>query len=75
MDVAETIYQHAKQLPVDKALEVLEFIAFLETKKLPADPNSINDTLEFLQTLPVTRTRSDAEINQTFQSIRDEWQP
>lgn len=30
MNIAEEIYQHAKQLPTDKALEVLKFIATIE---------------------------------------------
>ncbi len=30
MNIAEEIYQHAKQLPMDKALEVLKFIATVE---------------------------------------------
>jgi hypothetical protein len=127
MNIAEEIYQHAKQLPTDKALEVLNFITTIETEntvstgessgsnsqslhrkvfahrfvvdnvELPVRDDlyehpffgmnrmetknalptseSPNDILEFLQTLPVTNTRSDAEINQAFQSIRDEWQP
>lgn len=41
---------------------------------LSPTPNPTGDILEFLETLPVTHTRSDMEINQTFQSIRDEWQ-
>lgn len=32
MNIAETIYQHVKIMPTAKALEVLQFIAFIETK-------------------------------------------
>lgn len=75
MDIAETIYQHAKQLPIDKALEVLQFITSLETQSASSISNqSTNDMREFLQTLPVTNARSDDEINRAFQALRDEWQ-
>lgn len=73
MNIADTIYQHVKALPIDKAIEVLNFVEFLETK-----PDSIvnntdeNDLLKFLQTLPVNH-RADTEINAEFQSLRDEW--
>ena len=32
MNIAETIYQHVKSLPVSKALEVLHFVELLESK-------------------------------------------
>jgi hypothetical protein len=32
MNIAEEIYQHAKQLPTDNALEVLNFITTIETQ-------------------------------------------
>ncbi len=73
MNIAEEIYQHAKQLPSDKALEVLKFIATIEAKNILSTHESTNELLEFLQTLPIAQSRSDAEINQEFQSIRDEW--
>ena len=80
MNVAEEIYQHAKQLPTDKALEVLNFITAIETQnrapilKSPTTQEfQENALLEFLQTLPVAQNRSAAEINQEFQSIRNEW--
>ena len=80
MNIVEEIYQHAKQLPTDKALEILNFITAIETqnqapilKSLTTQEFQENALLEFLQTLPVAQNRSDAEINQEFQSIRNEW--
>lgn len=32
MTIAETIYQHVKTMPLAKAVEVLHFVEFLETK-------------------------------------------
>ena len=32
MNIAETIYQHVKAMPMAKAIEVLHFVEFLETK-------------------------------------------
>ncbi len=32
MTIADTIYQHVKTLPLGKALEVLHFVEFLESK-------------------------------------------
>ena len=32
MNIAETIYQHVKSMPKAKAIEVLNFIEFLERK-------------------------------------------
>jgi hypothetical protein len=32
MNIAETIYQHVKTMPMAKAIEVLHFVEFLETK-------------------------------------------
>lgn len=32
MDIAQTIYQHVKTMPLAKAVEVLHFVEFLETK-------------------------------------------
>ena len=32
MTIAETIYQHVKTMPIAKAIEVLHFVEFLETK-------------------------------------------
>ncbi|MDD5319161.1 MAG: hypothetical protein PHD43_00845 [Methylococcales bacterium] len=32
MNIAETIYQHVKAMPIAKAIEVLHFVEFLETK-------------------------------------------
>ena len=33
MNIAQAIYQHVKTMPMEKAVEVLHFIEFLETKK------------------------------------------
>ncbi len=38
MNTAEIIYQKAKTLPEPFALEVLDFIGYLEQKKLKASP-------------------------------------
>lgn len=61
---------------VAKALEVLQFIAFIETKHNPPENNiqPENELLEFIQHLPVSGQRSDLEINQSFQALRDEWE-
>ena len=74
MNIAEMCYQHVKVMPVAKALEVLQFIAFVETKNIP--PENIqpeNELFEFIQHLPVSGQRSDLEINHSFQALRDEW--
>ncbi len=77
MNIAETIYQHVKIMPIDKALEVLQFIAVIETKETKNNKLETkqpdNEMLEFMQNLPVLKKRSDQEINQAFQSMRDEW--
>lgn len=75
MNIAETIYQHVKIMPPAKALEVLQFIAFIETKNNPLENvKPENDVLEFIQKLPIAKKRTDIEINQAFQSLRDEWE-
>ena len=75
MNIAELCYQHVKVMPAAKALEVLQFIAFIETKNnLPENVQSENELLEFIQHLPVSGQRSDLEINQSFQALRDEWE-
>ena len=33
MDIAQTIYQHVKTMPMAKAVEVLNFIEFIENKQ------------------------------------------
>jgi len=73
MNIVETIYQHVKAMPTAKAIEVLHFIEFLETQADNAVSNTTeNDLLNFMQSLPVGH-RTDAEINQSFQALRDEW--
>ena len=73
MNIAETIYQHVKAMPMAKAIEVLHFVEFLETKpEVIASNISENDLLEFMKNLPVGK-RTDAEINTDFQALRDEW--
>ncbi|TAL45824.1 MAG: DUF2281 domain-containing protein [Methylovulum sp.] len=73
MNIADTIYQHVKAMPTAKAIEVLHFIEFLETKADNAVSNTAgNDLFDFMQSLPVGH-RTDEEINQYFQSLRDEW--
>lgn len=75
MNIAETIYQHVKIMPTAKALEVLQFIAFIETKNNPIENEKYdNDVLEFIQNMPVNNKRSDKEITQAFQTLRDEWE-
>ncbi len=75
MNIAETIYQHIKIMPLEKALEVLQFINFIETQPISiANAKPKNDILEFINHLPVAKTRTDAEINSAFQALRDEWQ-
>jgi hypothetical protein len=73
MNIAETIYQHVKSMPMAKAIEVLHFVEFLETKPdVIAGNASENNLLEFMKNLPVGK-RTDAEINTDFQALRDEW--
>ena len=60
-------YQHVKAMPMAKAIEVLHFVEFLETKPdTIANNDTGNDLLEFMQNLPVSK-RTDAEINIDFQ--------
>lgn len=73
MNIADTIYQHVKTMPIAKAIEVLHFVEFLETKPdATANNAGGNEVLEFLQGLPIGK-RSDVEINMDFQALRDEW--
>ena len=73
MNIAETIYQHVKAMPMAKAIEVLHFVEFLETKTDVIASNAAeNRLLEFMKNLPVGK-RTDAEINTDFQALRDEW--
>jgi hypothetical protein len=75
MNIAESIYQHVKSMPLAKAIEVLHFVEFLETKQdTPASNACENEVLEFIQSLPIGK-RSDTEINNDFQALRDEWNP
>lgn len=74
MSIAETIYQHAKTLPQAKALEVLHFVEFLESKPDSKIDTGADETiLSFLQSLLVGQ-RGDAEINTESQAFRDEWE-
>ena len=73
MTIADTIYQHVKALPPAKALEVLHFVEFLESRTdLTPEPGANESMAAFLQRLPVGQ-RSGAEINAEFQTLRDEW--
>lgn len=73
MTIADTIYQHVKALPPAKALEVLHFVEFLESKIGSTPEPGANEALAvFLQRLPVGQ-RSDVEINTEFHALRDEW--
>ena len=73
MNIAETIYQHVKTMPMAKAIEVLHFVEFLETKPDVIASNAAeNNLLEFMKNLSVGK-RTDAEINSDFQALRDEW--
>ena len=49
MNIAQTIYQHVKTMPMAKAVEVLHFIEFLETKQDSAiNETETNDVMEFI---------------------------
>ncbi|MEI6147039.1 MAG: DUF2281 domain-containing protein [Methylococcales bacterium] len=73
MNIAQTIYQHVKTMPISKAVEVLHFIEFLETKQdITSNVTESNDVIEFMQNLPIGQ-RSDDEINTAIQALRDEW--
>jgi len=73
MNIAQTIYQHVKTMPMAKAVEVLHFIEFLETKQdVAINETETNDVIEFMQNLPLGQ-RTDADINTQFQALRDEW--
>lgn len=70
MNIAETIYQHVKAMPMAKAIEILHFIEFLETKPDTKENNAVgNDLLEFMQSLPIGE-RTDVDINKDFQALR-----
>jgi hypothetical protein len=72
MNIAETIYQHVKAMPMAKAIEVLHFVEFLETKQDAIASNTAeNNWLEFMKNLPVGK-RTNAEINTDFQALRNE---
>lgn len=71
MTIADTIYQHVKTLPPAKALEVLHFVEFLESRPDTPPELAFNEALAaFLHSLPVGQ-RSDAEINADFQTLRE----
>lgn len=60
-------------MPMAKAIEVLHFVEFLETKPDVIENNvAENDLLGFIALLPVGE-RTDLEINKDFQGLRDEW--
>ena len=49
MNIAQTIYQHVKTMPMAKAIEVLHFVEFLETKPDAITDNADeNEVLEFM---------------------------
>jgi hypothetical protein len=74
MNIADIIYQHVKTMPINQALEVLQFITVIETKTDTSKTEQpTDDILEFIKNLPVHRKRSDLEIHQAFQTLRDEW--
>lgn len=74
MTIAETIYQHVKTMPLTKAVEVLHFVEFLKTKPDAMTKDNLdNEALVFIQNLSVGQ-RTDTEINNNFQALRDEWQ-
>ena len=55
MNIAETIYQHVKTMPMAKAIEVLHFVEFLETRPdAIADNTDEFEALEFIQSLPIS---------------------
>ena len=71
MNIAQTIYQHVKTMPMAKAIEVLHFVEFLETKPDAISNNAgENEVLEFIQSLPIGK-RTDTEINNDFQALRN----
>jgi hypothetical protein len=73
MNIAETIYQHVKTMSMAKAIEVLHFVEFLETKQDAIASNAAeNNPLDLMKNLPVGK-RTDAEINTEFQALREEW--
>ena len=73
MNIAQTIYQHVKTMPMAKAIEVLYFVEFLGTKPdVFASNASENNLLEFMRNFPLGK-RTDVEINSDFQALRDEW--
>ncbi|MEI6067262.1 MAG: hypothetical protein WCP96_07980 [Methylococcaceae bacterium] len=73
MNIAETIYQHVKAMPMAKAIEILHFVQFLETKPDVIASNAAEKSLlEFIKSLPIGK-RTDAQINIDFQALRDEW--
>jgi len=72
MNIAQTIYQHVKTMLMVKAIEVLHFVEFLETKPdVIANNAGENEVLEFMQGLPIGK-RTDTEINNDFQALRDD---
>ncbi len=73
MNIAETIYQHVKAMPMAKAIEILHFVEFLETKPDVVASNAAENSLfKFMKSLPVGK-RTDAQINIDFQALRNEW--
>jgi len=71
MNIAETIYQHVKIMSMAKAIEVLHFVEFLETKPDAITNNAgENEVLEFMESLPIGK-RSETEINNDFQALRN----
>ena len=54
MNIAETIYQHVKTMPMAKAIEVLHFVEFLETKQDAIASNAAkNNPFDLMKNLPV----------------------
>ncbi len=65
MNIAESIYQHVKTMPLAKAIEVLHFVEFLETKPdVIAKDSQENEAREFTQNLSVNPDTTETPAHQ-----------
>ncbi|MCK9621242.1 MAG: DUF2281 domain-containing protein [Methylobacter sp.] len=75
MNTAEIIYEKSKALPESFALEVLDFIGYLEQKKLKASPFKKTDVEQGLGCAGYTgETKSLNDMEQAIANdIRQQW--
>ncbi len=78
MTVANMIYQQVETMPESLAQEVLDFARFINLKNMrtistPTKIAASSSLKELIEQSPIGN-RNSAEIDEKFQSLRDEWE-